>query len=302
MKNNLKTSLLFISAFIAFASVAQARTSTLFTQKIQSTSVAADGVNKVLYFGGPVISNVKVMAVFWGNQVDPTTVAKIGGFYSSITDSDYMDWMKEYDTNIIAQDGKQGTNQHIGRGSLGGTFTIAPINKNAKLSQSDIQGELVNQIAQNSLPKPDADTLYMVYFPANITISISFGDSCAAWCGDHEGFTDPKFGNIYYAMMPDLGGSCAFGCGFASDPFSSLTFISSHEMSEAVTDPLSPLANVAPARPAGWLALDQNEIGDLCTSSSGDLKSGSVLYSVEGEWDNTINGCKAGHFTSAFTQ
>ena len=65
----------------------------------------------LLYYGGPVISNVKVISVFWGSNVDPTVTAKIGGFYAAITDSPYFDWLGEYNTNITAQGGSKGTNQ-----------------------------------------------------------------------------------------------------------------------------------------------------------------------------------------------
>ena len=81
-----------------------------------------------MYYGGPVISSVKVYSVFWGPKVDPTVTAKIGSFFSATVDSTYMDWLKEYDTSIKAVDGRQGTNQTIGRGTYAGEYTITPKN------------------------------------------------------------------------------------------------------------------------------------------------------------------------------
>jgi len=73
------------------------------------------------YLGGKVISNVKPIAVFWGSNVDPTIQSTLPAMYSAIVSSPYMDWLSEYDTFITG-----GSNQHIGYGSYGGTFTSRP--------------------------------------------------------------------------------------------------------------------------------------------------------------------------------
>jgi len=49
--------------------------------------ISANGGLPLLYFGGPVISNVKVVAVLWGNNVDPRITTRIGSFYRSVTAS-----------------------------------------------------------------------------------------------------------------------------------------------------------------------------------------------------------------------
>src|ERR1700733_5891420 len=66
-------------------------------QILLSTPAPAAG-QKVVYYGGPVISNVKVMAVFWGSAIDATIQKQIGGFYSTTVNSTYFDWLKEYNT------------------------------------------------------------------------------------------------------------------------------------------------------------------------------------------------------------
>jgi hypothetical protein len=139
----------------------------------------------------------------------------------------------------------------------------------------------------------------MIHFPAGITLLTGGEASCDAWCGDHEGVQTEKYGNIYYAMMPDLGGNCQFGCDFAGSSFDSLTVIASHEMIEAVTDPLCPNLNDNPAFPAGWMAQDQNEIGDLCTGGTASLTTNKTTYTVQTEWDESISGCKGGTFNSS---
>lgn len=46
---------------------------------------------KVLYYGGPVISNVKVYTVLWGSGVNSSIAAAMPEFYGSLVNSTYMD-------------------------------------------------------------------------------------------------------------------------------------------------------------------------------------------------------------------
>jgi hypothetical protein len=52
------------------------------------------------YFGGPVLPNVKVYAVFWSAGVSEEITTGIGPFYRTITNSEYVDWLTEYSTHI----------------------------------------------------------------------------------------------------------------------------------------------------------------------------------------------------------
>ena len=78
------------------------------------------------YYGGKVIPNVKVYQVNWtaGGQLD------MSGFFDAVTNSGYLDWLDEYDTNIAVVAGSalgaQGTNQLVGRGVSAGSFSITP--------------------------------------------------------------------------------------------------------------------------------------------------------------------------------
>src|SRR5262245_50841768 len=50
------------------------------------------------YWGGPVIQNVKVVAVFWTSNVNAQVRANIGQFYADVTNSSYFDWLSDYNT------------------------------------------------------------------------------------------------------------------------------------------------------------------------------------------------------------
>ncbi len=255
------------------------------------------GGTKVMYYGGPVIANVKVYTVFWGKSVDPTVTSKIGSFFSAVTNSTYLDWMKEYDTNIKAVDGRQGTNQHIGRGSYAGEYTITPKNTGANLADPDIQAELEYQVSIGALPKPDGNSLYMTYFPAGITLSIDGQQSCQAFCAYHEGFVSKSYGNFYYGVMPDMGGMCSLGCGFNPQPFANMTEVTSHELMEAVSDPF-PTPGNSPAYPQAWNTTDGNEIGDLCAGNDTELKTPAGTFTLQQEFQNSIGRCAAGPYSS----
>ncbi|MBI5247652.1 MAG: hypothetical protein HY923_10755 [Elusimicrobia bacterium] len=244
----------------------------------------------LVYYGGPVIEHAKVYAVFWGENVPAETKTKIGGFFANMLDSVYMDWLSEYHTSRKAVDGREGTKQTIGRGTFNGAVTITPINTSAALKDADVQKELVAQIAAGKLAPADANSLYMIYFPKGVSIEIEGARSCSSFCAYHEGFMN---GNtpIYYGIMPVCGG---FSCGASYD---SMTFVSSHEAIEAITDPF-PTPGSHPAYPQAWNDANGEEITDLCQSQSARLTSHGVTSLVSGQWKNSIGGCFNGPWQS----
>lgn len=245
------------------------------------------------YYGGPVISHPKVYAVFWGNNVDPETRSKIGPFFANMLDSTYMDMLTQYDTNIKAVDGRQGTNQTLNRGTFAGSMTITPLNTSSSLTDADVQHELDGQIAAGKLPAPSDDSLYMIYFPSGVSISIDGQASCSSFCAYHEGFKSPKTGSsIYYGVMP----VCGFGCGVSGSTFDSMSVVSSHECMEAVTDPF-PTPGSTPAYPQAWNDAGGSEIGDLCAQGNSTVTGHGLTSAVQWEYDNSIGGCSQGPWT-----
>ena len=237
----------------------------------------------LLYYGGPVISHAKVYAVFWGDAVPAETKANIGPFFQNMLDSAYMDWLSEYSTNRAAVDGRAGTGQTIGRGRYMGSITIEPSNRSARLTDAQIQAELEAQIAAGRLPPPDADTLYMTYFPAGVSIGMDSEGSCSSFCAYHEGFKTKTGAPVYYGVMP----ICDWGCGSG---FGALTSVSSHEAIEAITDPF-PTPGSHPAYPQAWNTSGGDEIADLCTGRDAPLSGHGVTSTVQALWKNSSNAC-----------
>ncbi len=291
MKNAAR--LLVVAAVLSLSSAAQAAPHGILWAKGKGPTRTAAASN-LLYYGGPIIPNAKIYAVFWGSNVPQETQQGIGPFLGNMADSGYMDWLSEYDTNGKAVDGRDGTHQHIGRGTFNGAFVITPNNKSASLSDADIQAELEAQIAAGKLPPSDANSLYMTYFPDGVSIEIAGQKSCQQFCAYHEGFNSKSGAPVYYGVMPVCGG---FGCGFG-DAFGNLTIVSSHEAIEAITDPF-PTPGSSPAFPQAWNTTDGQEIGDLCAGTSGTVTGHGLTSKVQGEWDNASSACLTGPWNQA---
>ena len=250
------------------------------------------------YWGGHVISNVKIYAVFWGSGVNATTKSGIGGFFAALTNSDWMDWQNEYRTDIAPAGGGSGTGQLIGRGQFAGPITLTPStsatcagrSQSNPLQDSSIQSELVAQIGAGALPAPDANTLYMLYFPPGCVIGSNGSSSCVSggFCAYHGTLT--RLGQrVFYGVVPDFGpgSGCDLGCGNGTT-FQNLCSASSHEIGEAITDAEVGLATVL-GPPLAWYDQNNGENGDMCNAVQGTITSISdgtpytvqQLYSVQ---------------------
>src|SRR4051812_19554618 len=134
------------------------------------------------YYGGPVFSDVKVLTVMWNHTVKQRTQVKIPLFTAALVNSTYVDQLGEYGTKrVTAINGHIKTHQVIHRGTYLGQVVLKPQNKSTVLQDSDIQAELKYQIAKGVLPPNDDNTLYMVYFPSDITILLDGQASCVVF-------------------------------------------------------------------------------------------------------------------------
>ena len=239
------------------------------------------------YFGGPVIPNPKVYVVWWGNpaNLNPAITAAHGGiadFYAGVTNSNYLDWLNEYNTTVPAQAGSHvgsaGTNQLIGRGNYVGTLTLTSI-PSGNVTDAQIQTTLDQAFAAGTLPQPDENTIYAIYFPSSVSISLSGSSSCVSFGAYHEAIVETQRHNAYYLVMPDCG-----------DSFSGTTSVSSHELIEAVTDG-QPTPGSNPDYPQAWNDSSGSEVGDLCQSSSGTVTTALGSFNVQGIWDEKSQGC-----------
>src|SRR4051812_50110827 len=66
--------------------------------RTSSAATNAASSVKLSYYGGHVISNVKVIAVFWGSGVDSQIQSQIGSYYSPITNSPHIELLSRDET------------------------------------------------------------------------------------------------------------------------------------------------------------------------------------------------------------
>lgn len=264
---------------------------------------------QVFYNGGPVLSNVKVYAVFWGPNVDSQTTGNIGNFFTAVTSSPLLDLLSEYNTVGVTPTPPAPsvtTNQVIGRGSFSGSKMITPSVCNTTsactVDDTQIQAELIKQITAGQLPDTSVDgggnvnTLYMFYFPANITITQGGSQSCSgrgAFCAYH-GTTASQLNshNLVYGVNPDIGptSACYLSCGSAANWYDELTGVSSHEMGESVTD--AGVGNATTnAPPLAWYDNNCGEIGDMCNGQQVPLTIAGTTYTVQQLWSNRQDDC-----------
>jgi len=240
------------------------------------------------YFGGPVIPNAKVYVLWWGNaaNINPVLTAAKGGisdFFAGITNSKYMDWLNEYNTTINAQAGSHvgspGTNQRIGRGSFAGALTLSPVPA-GNVTDTQIQATLDSAFTAGTLPQPDDATIYAIFFPRSVTITLTgVGSSCSTFGAYHFSTTETTRHNAYYLVMPDCGSS-----------FSGFTRVTSHELIEATTDAI-PTPGSNPDFPQAWNDSSGSEVGDLCEGTSGTIATPLGSFSVQGIWNELAQNC-----------
>ena len=220
---------------------------------------------QLVYNDGPLLTAVQVFTIFWGSpwQQSPESdmVSNINSFFDYILTSSLMDQLAEYSTS----------GQNIGHGSRIGTTTITTSEPGFLVADSDIQQLLNDGIANNTLPQPGANTLYFVYLPSGVTVNQGGSSSCREFCGYH----DNTNGHIFYAVMPYP--DC-HGCMGSLAVFDAITSTSSHELCEAVTDPV-------PGE--GWYDQNNGEIGDICAWKTKQVGN----YTVQLEWSNNANSC-----------
>lgn len=276
----------------------------------------------VQYWGGPVISNVQVVEVLWGNFVDVPSTTGLEQFFTDVTQSNYFGLLAEYSTvGLTGLGGAAGTNQIIGPGSfLNPRITIAPslcpgsaANPSCTITDAQIETEIANQLNAGKLPTPVQDnqgnfnTIYMVYFPPGVTIILAPGvNSCQqhGFCAYHSNVALNLQPKLPYAVFPDFGptGGCSAalrGCG-AGTSQQNLSSASSHELGEAVTDvEVGSFNGNVLGPPLAWF--DQNsgeEIGDFCNHSSAQITVNSNTYTVQNLFSNLQQACVSapGHF------
>jgi hypothetical protein len=233
-----------------------------------------------------VISNARVLDVYWGNNVDATIRQRVPAQLDRFLSPMYMGWL-DADYNTVFPGGTQ---QRINPGVWSGARTIQPTHTSSELCKGDVEDELRYQASIGALGYVDGNSAVMVHFPPGVKIhagcfwGLSWDTTCEGICGFHDA-TSIGASNVPYAVLPDLS---APGCGCtqtgtADDAFT----MESHELFEMVTDPF-------PHQQATWQDDNGDEIGDICNWLENDLPGGAVASPVpvgQAQWSNAFHAC-----------
>jgi hypothetical protein len=217
------------------------------------------------YRGGPLLSAVQVFTFFWGAawQVDPlaTLVEQINQFLDFVVTSPLIDQLAEYSV----------PGSSIVQGSRTGAVILST-DPPSTIADADIQQLIQQELTGDAaVPPPTPNSLYFVFLPPGVTVTLDGAASCTNFCGYHSDID----GGTFYAVMPYP--DCS-GCTGALAVLDALTSTSSHELCEAITDPV-------PGR--GWYDDRNGEIGDICAWKTKQLGP----YTVQLEWSNQAGNC-----------
>jgi len=235
------------------------------TGLIGAPQVKAPSTASFTYRGGPLLTAVEIVTVFWGaawaEATAQATATSLNAFFQFLVSSPYVDQLGEYST----------PQQKIGRGRFAGTARVTNTAPGTSVTDNAVQQMLQGEVARKSLPAPTANTLYFTFLPPGVTVVAGRDRSCQAFCGYH----DRSAGGLYYAVVPYP--DCS-GCLGTLQPLDALTSVCSHELGEAITD-------AVPGQ--GWYDDANGEIGDICAWQNKKLGA----YAVQLLWSNRAKAC-----------
>jgi hypothetical protein len=202
---------------------------------------ASYGSGNLINHGGPQIPNASYYPVFWNSSVANSSDTSPG--YASISaqiqafvlafgsGNDYSGAPTD-DLSILQQYGN--ANPISSKLPLLGPLVDTQPTQSS-ISDSGIRSWLKGLFNSHRLT-PSASTLYGLYFPSGMKITMNiFTASCTQFCGYHSSFSyNGK--TIKYAVYPYA--NCS-GCKISGLSVADmLTIVSSHEVREAISDPL----------------------------------------------------------------
>jgi hypothetical protein len=242
-----------------------------------ATYAPSYGSGALLNHGGHQVPNAGFYAIYWnsgvafsaGSQGYLTLKDTIGAFASAFSGSS--------DYTVIGQYGV--------KDSIGSTLRFNDFvdtqSTQSRIADSQIRTYIAGLLASGKLGAPNPNTVYGVYFPSGMRVSMTGGQSCTSFCGYHGHFTYSSGGqsfDIKYASFPytDCSGCRLPGTAIAD----MLTIVGSHEIREAVTDPdLN-----------AWYDSSGYEADDKCAwHNLYNMTNGHFL--VQPEYSNAAGGC-----------
>jgi len=234
---------------------------------------ASYGSGQLAYHsGGHQIPAASFFAVYWNSTAANSKVNGTGSTLQDTITSFVTSFSGSPDYSVITQYSQLDTIQPT---LLWAGDKVDTQPAQSTISDSKVQSYVAGLFTRGV--KADSSTLYAVYFPAGMKISLQGGVSCSSFCGYHGHFA--YYGtDIKYAVFPYTDcRACSMSGKTVGDI---LTIVTSHEIREAVTDPdLN-----------AWFDAAGYEADDKCAWSPTPF-IGTGGFGYQYEWSNANSGC-----------
>jgi PKD repeat protein len=259
--------------------------------------------------GGPVMSSYNTVEVAWNHEATTASaeyLEGVGAFLGDVaaasgtpSSQNVFSMLPEYSTaglsggsQIAAYD-----STYLGEREIAATA--------ATIEPPQIQAAIDAAVEGGTLPAPTLDTggapqtLYVLMLPPNVVVCIE-ASSCSGptvaspeFCSFHYA-ASYKGVKYTYAVIPDLSGHLAGGCGESPSQLANETSNITHQISESVTDPLVSEEDLA------WYDNMNGEIADICDGTSDEAQDtiNGHTWTVQKVWSQLADACVAG--TEAF--
>ena len=209
--------------------------------------------------GGPVLKNPTLVAVVPQNH---TYASELQSFGQAIPTTTWWSALSaEYDLGTMK------------------AVTFAGASITGATDEASLVAYLQDAVTAGSIPGPDGHTVYLLFVPSAATIA---GEPCASFGGYHDTFPtmDGSGNGDSLALVVTCGND-----SLDPSPLDFLTQEASHEVAEAITDPLYAAKPAwiekTPSPPASGPPGFQNptELGDLC-SYTAEMEQGFVFQRI----------------------
>ena len=224
---------------------------------------------QVVTQSGPTLVAPKVVPIYFAND-DTSFTAQLTTFLNALPGSTY--WPAQ-----------------VNEYGIGALTVTAPVqlteNAPASTTDGEIKTWLATRIADATLPAPDANTLYVVYYPTGTSGTYGPQTACVNYYGYHESFVY-QTQKVAYAVLPRCSGFHKL------TGVNAVTAVTTHEIAEGVTDPYSSqnapaYFHVDDAHFAFEFAISGSEVGDMCAGYDASIYVPTdVGFDVQRNWSN----------------
>jgi hypothetical protein len=210
--------------------------------------------------------------------------SSLDSFFSNIVAGSYI-------PSLLSQYSAGG--QTIGAGSKGADDIDVPVTRDTSftsttdgnfysaISDTNIRNVIANEITHGKTAPVNANTLYFVFTPPGTPV-VNVPGSPSGNSVDGDGGYSSHFSlggqNVYYAVVfdPNPPNASLNDLGFGSLASQQLTVVASHQLAEAITDPLSDLST---NHGTGWYDRNLNQqVADLVEAQNYTQDGNVVQY------------------------